>query len=217
MEQVVHSGFAVDIFDPNRLGKITGSRCTPLFPKKSAEVGQHSLAKELASELYWQFYDESTGNRHTEHGKFAERSAFEHFQRHYDKSIVQGRWRQEGECGGTTDAEANDYGIDFKCPTSMSKWLDYLFTGIDTDQYNQCQMYMWLKKVDLWKISAYLLETNWMAENGLVYPVPHDKRMIIIDVKADLEWREKLDPAVKNVISLRDMYYQKLVAKFGAR
>ena len=78
-------------------------------------------------------------------------------------------------------------------------------------------MYMWLKKVDLWKISAYLLETNWMAENGLVYPVPHDKRMIIIDVKADLEWREKLDPAVKNVISLRDMYYQKLVAKFGAR
>jgi hypothetical protein len=217
MEQVVHSGFAVDIFDPNRLGKITGSRCSPLFPVKSAEVGRNTLAKELASEKYWGYYDESLGSRHTEHGKFSEKYAFEHYQRHYDKSIIQGGWREKGECGGTTDAEADDYGLDFKCATSLMGWQKYMFDGIDTDQINQCRWYMYLTGKPKWIIAAYLLETNWMAENGLVYPVPHEKRMILVEVFPDAEWLEKLQPAVDDVISRRDKYVAVLEAKFGKR
>lgn len=216
-QEFYHPGFAIDIFDPNRLGKITGSRCTPLFPKKSAEVGRNTLAKELASELYWGFYDESRGSMHTEHGKFAERSAFEYYREYFDKALYRGKWREKGECGGTTDAETDTYGVDFKCPTSLMGWQKYLFDGIDQDQENQCQMYMYLKGVDKWFIGAYLLETNWMAENGLVYPVPHDKRMILIEVNADYEWRDKLSVAEPEVIALRDKYYSVLEQRFGKK
>jgi hypothetical protein len=40
------------MFDTNRFGLITGSRCSVLFPKRSAEKGQRTYAKQLANQMY---------------------------------------------------------------------------------------------------------------------------------------------------------------------
>ncbi len=213
----MNTSFAVDIFNPEKLGLITGSRCSPLFPKKSAEVGRETLAKGLASEKYWGYFDEKRDTSATEHGHFSEKYAMEYYLRHFDSKLERGGWRKKGECGGTTDAEASDYGVDFKCPTTLVKWQSYLFDGLDDDQINQGRWYMYLTGKSKWVMAIHLLETNWMSENGLVYPVPHDQRMILIDVLPDAEWLEKLQPAVDDVVSRREKYYNKLVAKFGAR
>lgn len=206
---------AIDTFPTERFGLITGSRCTPLFPKRSAEVGQRTLAKQLANELYFQFYDEFE-NWQTEHGKLAEHFAFEHFVKYHDKDLKEGRWIKNGECGGSTDAEGADYGVDFKCPTSLEKFTNYLFDGVDDDQKNQCQMYMWLTGKSKWLIAPYLVETNMMAINGLVYPINDDsKRMILIEVEKDPTWEERLNLAAPKVIAMRDEYLEMLKLKFG--
>jgi hypothetical protein len=117
--------------------------------------------------------------------------------------------------GGTTDAETLTYGVDFKCPTSLEKWLDYIHDGISTEQYNQCQLYMKLTGFDTWKICAFLLETTRMSDNGDIYPIPYEKRMVIIDVKADQEWNDKFDSNLPEVIRMRDEYLETLKNKFS--
>jgi hypothetical protein len=54
-----------------------------------------------------------------------------------------------------------------------------------------------------------------MSDNGDIYPIPYDKRMVIIDVKADKEWNDKLDLNLPDVIRMRDEYFETLKKKFG--
>ena len=105
--------------------------------------------------------------------------------------------------------------MDFKCPTTLSGWLDFLHEGISDQQYNQAQMYMFLYKKPIWHIAAFLLETQRMSDNGEQYPVPHDKRMIINSVEVNLEWQNLLVERTPKVIAMRDFFYQKLVENFG--
>jgi hypothetical protein len=205
---------AIDTFDKQRFGLVTGSRCTPLVPKRSAEVGQTTLAKQLASELFFQFYDERS-TWQTEHGKMSEVFAHEHFKKYFNEDIESGRWIKSGDTGGNTDAEALEYGVDYKCPTTLKAWLDYLFDGISDEEYNQCQLYMKLTKKPKWLIAAYLCETNLMSDNGLKYPVEEKDRMIICEVLPDKAWNEKFDSNLPVVIEKRDEYLEKLRVKFG--
>lgn len=205
--------FAVDTFPAERLGLITGSRCACLFPKKSAEVGQRALAKELAMEKFFQYFDEFS-NWQMEHGKLGEHFAHLHFEKFHDKDIQKGEWLRIGECGGSPDAVGATYGVDYKCPTSLEKWLDYLTEPLSSDQVNQCQMYMWLTKKDKWLIAAYLVETNLMSENGLVYPVPDADRMILVEVEKDPTWEERLSIAAPRVIAMRDQFIEMYALKF---
>jgi len=61
-------------FDEKRFGLITGSKCSVLHPKRSAEAGQKTYAKELANQMYFRFYDEQ-GTWQTQHGKDFEAEA----------------------------------------------------------------------------------------------------------------------------------------------
>ena len=50
---------AIDKFDPQRLGTITGSKAHILMPKSGKVVeGMVTYARQLAKEKYFQFYDE---------------------------------------------------------------------------------------------------------------------------------------------------------------
>ena len=204
-----------DIFGPERFGLITGSKCSVLFPKRSAEVGQRTYAKQLANNMYFQFYDDK-GTWQTEHGQLSESSAFEYYQANFDKLAEYGpKFAKEGYWGGSADAISPSCGIDFKCPTTLEGWIDYLHEGIDDQQYHQCQMYMMLYNRESWKICAFLLETNRMSENGLTYPVQHDKRMICIEVKKEVGWREKLELITPKIITMRDEFYEILKSNFN--
>jgi len=204
---------AIDIFPPERFGLVTGSRCSSLVPKRSAEVGQRTLAKQLANEKFFQFYDEMN-TWQTEHGKMAEHFAHEHFIKYHDAYIEKGRWISEGDCGGSTDAEAKDYGVDYKSPTTLENWTEYLYDGISDKEHNQCQLYMKLTKKDRWLIGAYLTETQKMNDNGLTYPVKEENRMIIIEVVSDKSWVEKFESNLPNVIEIRDHCLEMLKLKF---
>ncbi len=203
------------MFDEKRYGLITGSKCSVLHPKKSAEVGQRTYAKELANQMYFRYYDE-TGTWQTEHGNDFESEAYVYFHERFDKSAIH---KPEFKCiddfGGSADCICDNYGVDFKCPTSLNKWLDYLHLGIDSEQYHQCQMYMMLYGFDNWKICAYLAETKRMTDFGLTYPVPLDKRMIIVNVEREDGWKEKTYLNAIPVIEMRNFYYSKLVEQFG--
>jgi hypothetical protein len=204
-----------DTFSPERFGLITGSVCTPLFPKRSAEVGQKNLAKTLANNMYFRYYD-NTSTWQTEHGNLCESSAFEYYQTNFDKSSeYQPKFARLENWGGQADCICEDSGVDFKCPTTLEGWLDFLHEGISDQQYNQAQMYMFLYKKPVWKVAAYLLETQRMAENGEQYPVPFDKRMIINEVEESKEWQELLIERTPRVIAMRDFFYDKLVENFG--
>lgn len=202
------------MFDERRFGLITGSKCVVLFPKRSAEKGQETYAKELANQMYFKYYDEKS-TWQTEHGHLAESSAFEYYQQHFCKEA---EYRPEFEMfdnyGGSADCIAREWGIDFKCPTSMEKWLDYFYYGVDEQQYHQCQMYMWLYDRPEWHICAYLLETNRMSDNGLTYPIDYDKRMIRNVVKREEGWHEQLMERGEKVIAMRNLFYQKLKTHF---
>jgi hypothetical protein len=204
-------------FSPKRYGLITGSKCAVLHPKKSAEVGQRTYAKQLANQMYFRFYDEQ-GSWQTEHGKDFEAEAYVYYHENIDKSAIH---KPEFKCldnfGGSADCLCEDYGVDFKCPTTLEKWLDYLHVGIDNDQYHQAQMYMFLYNMDAWKIVAYLTETHKMNEYGLTYPVPKDKRMISVNVQREDGWVEKTYQNAEFVIDARDFYYSKLVSQFGTQ
>ena len=203
---------AIDTFPPERFGLVTGSVCSPLVPKRSAEVGQRTLAKKLATQMYFMHYDE-VSTWQMEHGKMAESFAFSFYNENID-TLELGKWHMREHIGGSTDAEAETYGVDFKCPTSLEKWLDYMFEGISEQEYNQCQMYMHLSKKPLWKICAYLTETQLMTDNGLIYPVPHDKRMIVVDVAEDYDWVDKLYKNLPKVITMRNEFYEQLKTNF---
>jgi len=204
-----------DIFAPERLGLITGSRVVVLRPKRSAEVGQKQYAKELANQKFFNFYD-NTNTWQTEHGNNSESSACEYFQTNFDSSVeYHPPFMFIGDFGGQADAIHKDYGLDFKCPTSLQKWLDYLHVGIDDQQYHQGQMYMWLYEKPAWKFCAYLLETNRMSDNGEVYPVACDKRMIVVEVLRDETWSAKTIEAATSVIAMRDFFYNKLKQQFN--
>ena len=204
--------FAIDTFDPERFGLVTGSVCSPLVPKVSAKVGMITLAQELAKEKYFQFYDEVSTWQMT-HGHLAEPLAFEHYQKYFDKDLKEGCWIKKGETGGTIDS----WGVDFKAPTTLSNWLKYLYEPISAQQYNQGQMYMNLTGLKEWKFCAYLVETNLMSENGLVYPIEESKRAIIQTIKYDSDWNSKFNANLPVVIEMRDKYIEQLEEKFGKK
>jgi hypothetical protein len=206
---------ANDIFDPKRYGLITGSKCSVLFPKRSAEVGQRQYAKELANNMYFRFYDD-TSTWQTEHGHLSESSAFEYYQTYFDKKAeLHPPFVAFQEWGGSADSISEDCGIDFKCPTTLKGWLDYLHEGIDDQQYHQAQMYMMLYHRSVWYICAYLLETSRMADNGMTYPVPYNKRMIRIKVEKEEGWFEKLEAITPKIIEMRDKFYNELKTQFN--
>lgn len=205
---------AVDRFSPERFGLITGSACHVLFPVRSAKVGQDTYARKLANEKYFRFYDEQS-TWQTEHGNYSEHSAFEYFQRYYNKDIEKGYFVKEGEFGGTSDALCPEFGIDFKCPTTLKAYIDYLYDGISDQQLHQAQMYMHLFKKDYWHIVAYLTETFRMTEMGLTYPIPLDKRMIVVVIKKQHSWIDRLMENSIPLLKDRDMYYNKLIEHFG--
>lgn len=210
------STFAIDTFSKERFGLVTGSKCSVLFPLRGdGAVGKRTYAKTLANEKFFQTYDERS-TWQTDHGKMAEALAFEFYNENIDNSIFQGSWFRDGECGGTIDAMLSSKVIDFKCPTSLNNWLDYLHEPLDKDQINQLQMYMWLTKKDEAEIAAFLIETQFMTDNGLTYPVPMDKRMISVPVKKDPTWEERLHDALPGLIALRDEFYATLEQQFKA-
>lgn len=206
---------AIDSFPVERFGLITGSKCSVLFPLKGdGKVGQRTYAKTLANEKFFQFYDERS-SWETEHGKMAEYWALQHYQDHIDESIVKGEWVCIGECGGTIDAETSDRIVDFKSPTTLSKWLDYLYEPLSKDQYNQLQMYMYLRKKSVAEIAAFLTETQFMTDNGIQYPVPDKQRMIVVRVDKDPTWEMRLDEPLNFVVQQRNEFLERLTEQFG--
>lgn len=202
-------------FDPRRYGLITGSKCSVLFPKKSAEVGQRTYAKELANQMYFRYYDQ-TETWQQAHGKDAETQAYVYYRENFCPDAVH---KPEFQCtefhGGSADCLSPDDGVDFKCPTTLGKWLDYLHVGIDSDQYYQAQMYMYLYKRMKWKVAAFLMETQRMTDMGEKYPVPENQRMICINVERESGWDTKLHERTPEIITMRDFFYMKLVEQFG--
>ena len=89
-----------------------------------------------------------------------------------------------------------------------------MYEGISEQEYNQCQMYMYLSSKDLWKICAFLLETQFMSDNGLVYPVDHTRRMIVVDVHQDPAWVLKLNTNLPKVIEMRNEFLETLKQQF---
>jgi hypothetical protein len=119
--------------------------------------------------------------------------------------------------GGTCDAIADEYGVDFKCPTSLEGWLDYIHAGIDKQQYCQAQMYMFLFDKPQWKVCAYLVETEWMLQRELRYPVDEKNRMIVVEVSRNEDWKDKLIESSRFVIEERDKFYKALCDQFGSK
>lgn len=209
--------FAIDTFPPERFGLVTGSRCTPLVPAGDAKAGMITLAKELAKEKYFRTYDE-VSTWQMDHGKMAEIHAFQYYMDHYDKSIKKGEFGFDGDVGWSPDAEheTDDYGIDWKAPTTLTNFLKYLTDGISDAEYNQSQLYMKGRDKGRWLIAAYLLETTKMSDNGLTYPVPQNKRMILTEVKRDMAWGIKFDKNLPFVVSKREEYIEMYKLKFKA-
>lgn len=195
-------------FPKKRFGLITGSKCSVLFPQRGdGKVGKRTYAKTLAKEKFFHFYDEMS-SRDTEHGKMAEHWAFIHYQNYYDSQIEKGRFISIGECGGSTDAELPDTVIDFKSPVTLQTWLDYL-DGIDRKQEDQLRMYMYLTDKPKAQIAAFLMETQWMTDNGIVYPVKEEKRMIRISIERNKSWEKELLAEVPGIVEIRDEYVKK--------
>jgi len=203
-------------FSPERFGLVTGSKCGVMFPLKGdGMVGQKTYAKQLAISLFFQYSDE-VGTWQTEHGNMAEYHAFNHYQQYIDDRIEKGGWVRIGDCGGSTDAFVPSVvGVDFKCPTTLENWLDYLTKGIDRDQECQAKMYCYLTGLPKWEIAAYLCETQRMSDNGLTYPVPEEKRMIRIEVSKDTEWEALLIERTPIVIAMRDEFVKKFKLHFS--
>lgn len=205
-----------DILAPNRRGFVTGSRVSVLFPKKSAEVGQRQYAKQLANERYWGYYDE-TSTWQTEHGNMNEFHAENHYSQYYGHIGERPKFIADdiNQIGGSPDWVGLDHGCDWKCPTTLQGWLDYIYYPIDDSQYYQCQTYMHLTGLKLWKICAYLTETNRMIDNGIMYPVAEQDRMIIIEVPYLEGFGEMLIERSKPIIKMRDEFIEVLVNRFG--
>lgn len=207
--------FAIDQFPKERFGLVTGSKCSVMFPLKGdGVVGMATYAKQLANERFFQFYDEKSAWQ-LEHGKMAEHFAMIHYKDYFNKDVVQGGWYVKGDCGGSTDAETRDSVIDFKCPVTLEAWLDFMYDKLDKKYFDQLQMYMYLTDKQESEIAAYLTETQFMTDNGLTYPVPEEKRMIIVRVIRDPKWEERLNENLPFVIEKRDQYIEMLKLKFN--
>ena len=201
-------------FDPRRAGKITGSQVHLLFTKRDNKASQLTYAKHLANEL---FFGEikSPETWQMAHGNDGERLAHNYFTEFFDFNVQEKpAFFEKGIFGGTPDAISTTYGIDYKCPTSLEKWLDYLHDGISHQQYHQCQMYMWLTGLKLWKICAFLVETTYMENDNKSYDIPYDKRMILINVEFDENWSDELEEKAKFIIEQRDIYFENLKNQF---
>jgi hypothetical protein len=74
---------------------------------------------------------------------------------------------------------------------------------------------MYLTGKEQSEIAAYLTETQFMTDNGLTYPVPEEKRMIIVKVMRDPKWEERLNEQLPFVVEMRDKYIEILKAKFN--
>lgn len=206
--------FAIDKFDSQRFGLITGSEVGVLFPEKgSGKAGQISYAKKLANQRYFQFYDELS-TWQTRHGEMSEAFALVNFQTFINKDAEQGEFKRIGEYGGTCDCLCPEYGVDFKCPTSLENWLNYLHEGISKQQYWQAQMYMWLFAKPKWIVSAFLIETEFMSNNGLVYPIPEEHRSITVEVEKMPYFDEELHKRGQFVLDLRDEFINQLKQRF---
>jgi hypothetical protein len=196
-----------------RYGLITGSKCSVLFPKRSAEVGQRTYAKELANQMFFQYHD-NIGTWQTEHGHIFEQEAFEFYKQNIDNTCKKVDFVSSDFHGGSADAICDTHGVDFKCPTTLDGWLDYLHDGISDQQYWQCQMYMHLYKKNRWVIAAYLAETLKMNEEGKQYPVPRDKRILCFNVFAEPDFAERLNAITPKIIEMRNEFYGKLKEQF---
>ena len=205
--------FAIDTFPPERLGRISGSRCSSLVPKKDAEKGMVTLAKKLASEKYFQTFSE-VNTWEMEHGKMGEHWAHEQFKAYHNLQIQKGVFGYDGDLSWSTDAECSEYGVDYKCPTTLDKFNDYLFDGLSDYEINQAQFYMMVCKLDLWLVCPFLMETQRMTDNGLTYPIPEKQRLLIIEVKPDQNWRDKFWSNKDFVINKRDEFIEILKLKF---
>lgn len=202
-------------FHEDRPGLVTGSKCSVLFPLKGdGAKGQRTYAKQLAQEKFFGFSDE-VSTWQTEHGKMGEMAAFEHYVERINPELTVGGWRRKDDCGGTTDAELPDTVIDFKCPTSLKEWLEYLYEDLDKEKQDQLQMYCFLTGKPYGEIAAYLIETQRMTDNGLTYPIPEEKRMICVRIEASKEWQEILLDRVPGVIKMRDEFIEKLKQRFN--
>lgn len=191
-----------------RYGKITGSQVHILFPKRSNPKTFDSYARTLAKEKVFRFRDEAS-TWQMEHGHMGEELAFAWFKENVDGGAFKPDYIEKGEFGASVDCISSlEYGVDFKCPTTLEKWLSYL-DGIDDQQYHQCQHYMFMWKMNEWKILAYLTETIKMIDNGDFYPIPDDKRMIEFSVKKDPLWENQLIEKSEKLINLRDSYVKK--------
>lgn len=204
-----------DKFPSDRFGLITGSKVSVLFPKKSADKGERTYAKQLANQMFFKYYDE-VGSWQTEHGTLSEPSALDYFRTFFDKEAYKPDFIKEGNYGGSADCITSSFGVDFKCPTTLHGWLDYLHEGISDEQFYQCQMYMKLYNKDRWKICAFLLETTRMSDYGLTYPVPYEKRMIVIDVHKNETFSIELDIRSPKIIRMRDEFLKVLEDSFNA-
>lgn len=208
--------FKNDILSHERFGFITGSRVSVLFPKKSAEVGQRTYAKQLANEKYFQYYDEIS-TWQTEHGNMNEHHAATHYEKYFGDLLADVDFIGDAvnQIGGTPDRISAEYGVDFKCPTTLENWLEYVHENISEQQYHQCQMYMHLTGFDKWYIAAYLTETLRMIDNQLEYPVAEKDRMVRVEVKKEAGWSELLLQRAPVVIEWRDQYFNKLQEHFN--
>jgi hypothetical protein len=204
---------AIDTFPPERFGRVSGSRCTPVVPKRDAKTGMITLAKELAKERFFGFYDEAS-TWQMEHGKMGEYWAFEHFKEHYNEAIEKGVFGHDTDTAWSTDAELPEYGVDFKCPTTLDGFLNYIFDGISDYEYNQCQFYMYKRNKPKWVIAPFLIETQKMTDNGLTYPIASHERMVLIEVYPSQEWRDKFELNLPFVIEQRDTFLEMLKLKF---
>lgn len=205
--------FAIDTFPKERLGRISGSRCSPLVPAIDAKKGMVTLAKQLASERYFGVFAE-TSTWQMEHGTMAEHFAHEHFLKYYDKDIERGSFGYKDELAWSTDAEGRGYGVDYKAPTTLDNFNDYLFDGLSDYEKNQAQFYMMVRGVDRWLVCPYLTETQRMTDNGLTYPIKDDHRMMVIEVSVDKCWQEKFWSNHDFVINERDTFIQMLSLQF---
>lgn len=207
--------FAIDTFPTERFGLVTGSKCSVMFPLRGdGVVGMTTYAKQLAINKFFQFYDEMT-SRSTDHGKMAEYYAMIHYKDYFNKDVVSGAWYVKDECGGSTDAETRDTIIDFKCPVTLEGWIDFEFEKLDKKYVDQLQMYMYLTGKHKAQIAAYLIETQYMTDNGLTYPVEDHKRMIVVNVEKDKSWEGRLLEQLPFVIGMRDKYLEILKTKFS--
>ena len=152
-------------------------------------------------------YDE-IGTWQTEHGQYAEHEALQHARTYWNAKLEKPKFIANGLFGGSPDAVADDFGCDFKCPTSMQKWLEYAIEKVSPQQHYQCQMYMMLTGFDTWFIYAYLTETVRMGEFGLTYPVEPKNRAIKIPIEFDPMFPEQLQERTELFMPIVETYIE---------